>query len=542
MSADDLFTLIRNLDDLIHLPGGVDSFRKTIVDLAVTGHLVRASPQQESVDDLLIKIAAEKTALGLRGEVSTLESEDLPMIPDGWRFVHLGDILAHCRNGTSASPNDVGNGYPLLRISAGTSRQDGFVELSDYKFAALAEEQAAPYALRAGDLLACRFNGNLHYVGKVSEVPAHITGSILHPDKLICMRAINVSHAYLRYVMSSSFVRRQIESVAATTAGNIGINGKQIKNLVVPLAPLHEQQLIATRLGEVFRLLDKVATESAEEESARRAMSRCALRELSVGDSRAALEMMEDLIQKPEDINILEKTILALAVSGQLTNVRTDEMPSRLVSDIKQAALNSTMLVDRQGNSVEEPYKVPEAWHWVPLGAVLTRIEAGWSPSAQAGPKEGDAWGVLKVSACSWGEFRPAENKALGPGQTPRPHLEVKAGDFLISRANTSELVGRSVVVRETPAHLMLSDKTLRMSVVGDCNVDYLNLANLGPAARVHYEREATGTSSSMKNVSQEVIRRTPIPLPPREEQDRIVALVDKLRTLLRALRFRLAA
>src|SRR5262249_15842297 len=150
-------------------------------------------------------------------------------------------------------------GYPLLRISAGTSRRDGFVDMSDYKYAVMTEEQAAPYFVRPGDLLACRFNGNLHYVGKVSEVPTDVGHSTLHPDKLICLRAILVSHAYLRHAMSSSFVREQIERLAATTAGNIGINGKQIKGLIIPLPALDEQGLIAGCLDEVSRLLDRAA-------------------------------------------------------------------------------------------------------------------------------------------------------------------------------------------------------------------------------------------------------------------------------------------
>jgi len=79
------------------------------------------------------------------------------------------------------------------------------------------------------------------------------------------------------------------------------------------------------------------------------------------------------------------------------------------------------------------------------------------------------------------------------------------------------------------------------MKVVDGCNARYLNLANLSQVAREHYEREATGTSRSMKNVSQRIIRRTPIPLPPREEQDRIVMVVDELMALLHRLRVELA-
>jgi type I restriction enzyme S subunit len=62
-------------------------------------------------------------------------------------------------------------------------------------------------------------------------------------------------------------------------------------------------------------------------------------------------------------------------------------------------------------------------------------------------------------------------------------------------------------------------------------------LANRAEAARAHYEAEASGTSGSMKNVSQRAIRRTPIPLPPKEEQERIVAIVGELDVLIQTLR-----
>ncbi|GGN19890.1 hypothetical protein GCM10011609_71240 [Lentzea pudingi] len=259
MNVSELRLLAENLDDVARIPGGIARIREAIVDLALTGHLVEPAPQHETTDQLLERIAVEKESLGLKGGVNVMQSDGLLALRDTWRLVMLGDILAHCRNGTSAKPNDVGAGYPLLRISAATSRKDGTADLADHKFAEISGSEAEKYAVRPGDLLACRFNGNLHYVGRVSQVPEHVSGLILHPDKLIRMRAITVSHAYLRHVLNSRYVRRQIEGVAATTAGNIGINGKQLKALVVPLAPLSEQKRIAKKLDEAFLLLDELA-------------------------------------------------------------------------------------------------------------------------------------------------------------------------------------------------------------------------------------------------------------------------------------------
>ncbi|WP_162908304.1 hypothetical protein [Allorhizocola rhizosphaerae] len=541
MNSESLRSIIEQLDDLVRMPSGIEEVRRALVDVALSGRLV-SSTSGESVEELLANIAAEKASLGLKGGVTALEvSKYDVLLPDNWRLVALGDILAHCRNGTSASPNDIGQGFPLLRISAGTSRRDGFVELSDHKFAAMTPDEAAPYAVRPGDLLACRFNGNLHYVGKVSQVPADVEGVILHPDKLICLRALVVSHGYLRHVINSNFVRSQIESVAATTAGNIGINGKQLKALAIPLAPLAEQAEIAARLDELFALLDRLSDQYSEANEARRVLSRCALREL--GETGTTTLALEDLVQTPDDVKALEEAVLELAVRGHFSTYEPcDGSAGEGVAGSDDGALDSAVLVDAQGNQIDAPYTLPGSWRWVAFGSVLTGIEAGWSPSAQSRPKEAEEWGVLKVSACSWGEFKPSENKALMPGEVPRTHLEVQSGDFLISRANTSELVGRSVVVGDTPSHLMLSDKTLRLSVVATCNSRYLNLANLASAARAHYEREATGTSSSMKNVSQRVIRRTPIPLPPRGEQDRIVSTVQRFSDLLRRLRTELSS
>ncbi len=185
-------------------------------------------------------------------------------------------------------------------------------------------------------------------------------------------------------------------------------------------------------------------------------------------------------------------------------------------------------LVDQDDRS----FDLPDNWTWIRLGHVVMESGAGWSPSCEQRPREGDEWGVLKVSAVSWGFFDPEQNKALPPNLEPRPEHEVIAGDFLISRANTAELVARSVVVEECPRHLMLSDKIVRLKLSKLVYGRFINLANSCELARSYYTAVAGGTSASMKNVSREQILNLLIPLPPLAEQRRIVAKVDELMTL----------
>lgn len=147
-------------------------------------------------------------------------------------------------------------------------------------------------------------------------------------------------------------------------------------------------------------------------------------------------------------------------------------------------------------------------------------------------PKEVGEWGVLKVSAVSWDKFNPHENKALPIGLEPRPEHETKAGDFLMSRANTSNLVGKSVIVENTPERLLLSDKLLRVSFSALTDKIFFNLYNNSLAARDYYSKKASGTSTSMRNISRGQILDMPIPIPPLTEQKHIVAKVDQLMAL----------
>jgi type I restriction enzyme S subunit len=167
------------------------------------------------------------------------------------------------------------------------------------------------------------------------------------------------------------------------------------------------------------------------------------------------------------------------------------------------------------------------------VGAVLQSIVSGKSIQTMERPAQDGEYGILKVSAVTWGEFRPQQNKAMPadyqPGECPRP----MNGDILISRANTRELVGAPVLVRGDHPQLLLSDKILKL-IPNRALVDreYLVRALRFPTATAHFFKCAGGSSGSMTNITQGDIRSAPIPLPPLEEQRRIAAILDQAETL----------
>ena len=162
------------------------------------------------------------------------------------------------------------------------------------------------------------------------------------------------------------------------------------------------------------------------------------------------------------------------------------------------------------------------------LDICLSGMVPGRSVVGLNRPATESEFGVLKVSAVGADGFVPEENKALVDSKDFRPEFSVKAGDLLITRANTRELVGRVCI---TPAHyqnLMLCDKTIRMAVREDVASKLFLLEALkSREVRSQIEADATGTGGAMKNISQRKILNLRIPLPDLDVQQLIVSKIQ---------------
>jgi type I restriction enzyme S subunit len=171
--------------------------------------------------------------------------------------------------------------------------------------------------------------------------------------------------------------------------------------------------------------------------------------------------------------------------------------------------------------------------NWVPLSYFVAAIENGKSPQCESRPANEDEWGVLKVGAVSFGSFDEHENKALPVGLKFDSRYEVQSGDFLMSRANTTELVGACAIVGRTRPRLLLSDKTFRFHFRPDVQTlpEWLDHAMKSPALREQIERKASGTSPTMKNISKEKVYGLLLPPHSLPEQRKVVSDLNELQT-----------
>jgi type I restriction enzyme, S subunit len=263
-----------------------------------------------------------------------------------------------------------------------------------------------------------------------------------------------------------------------------GLGRPDLERTGIRVPPRPEQERIVTAIEEAFSKLDA---------------------------GEAALRATRQRLKR------LRESVLAAAVTGRLVpQDPTDEPASKLLGHLGV------------GPATPPDSVLPSSWALATLGSLLERIEAGKSFATGGRPARDDEFGVIKVSAMTWGAFRPSQNKALPAGIEIEDRWLIRRNDLLFSRANTANYVGAVVLVEAEHSRLILSDKSLRLVVRAGVEPSWiLHVLRSGPVRKA-IESLATGTKESMRNISQEKLRTLRIPLPPTAEQNRIVNELDR--------------
>jgi type I restriction enzyme, S subunit len=165
----------------------------------------------------------------------------------------------------------------------------------------------------------------------------------------------------------------------------------------------------------------------------------------------------------------------------------------------------------------------------VTFGKVIHSIVAGKSVLGANEAAKEDQLAVLKVSAVGPNGFDPMENKRLLRPSEFLSRFAVQADDFLITRCNTTALVGRVCIVPKAHPTLMLCDKTIKLDLLRDvAEPAYFHAVLKTQQLRTQIEARATGTGGAMKNISQDDIRSLLVPFPPLADQRRMVGLLQQ--------------
>jgi type I restriction enzyme S subunit len=169
----------------------------------------------------------------------------------------------------------------------------------------------------------------------------------------------------------------------------------------------------------------------------------------------------------------------------------------------------------------------PEGWQIRPLRTLVVSVTAGVSVNSEGRPRRSGELGVLKTSAVTYGTFRPEENKVVVADEVARARTAVKQNTVLISRMNTVDLVAASVFVPVDHPDLVLPDRIWMIEPATGVDARWLHQCISSDSARQRLSGMATGTSGSMKNLSQEKFLGLEVLVPPLAEQRTIADVLS---------------
>ena len=521
---------------------GIKKLRELILELAVRGLLVPQNPDDEPATVMLEKISLKKKQLFNEKKIkkprklaSINEDEKYYKVPDDWDWIRIEDA------GHNWGQKKPVNKFTYVDVGA-INKELGFIAEPTVLEAENAPSRARKI-VKKGTVIYSTVRPYLLNIAVIDkefkpEPIASTAFAIIHPfDGLVA--------EYIYYYLRSLTFIQYVEG-CQTGIAYPAINDKQFFSGLIPIPPTDEQHRIVAKVDELMTLCNQLEQQQEDSITAHKTLVETLLSALTnaanKGDFSQAwtriAEHFDTLFTTEHSIDQLKQTILQLAVMGKLVPQDPNDEPASVLLEkiavekerlVKEKKIKKQKVLPPIGED-EKPFELPIGWEWCRLDDLALNSEAGWSPRCEANPREIGDWGVLKVSAVTWGVYKPEENKALPSNLDPREQYEVLSGDFLISRANTAELVARAVVAPDdSPSKLMMSDKIIRFRFSSSVYNQFINLVNNSELSRAYYAAVAGGTSSSMKNVSREQIRNLLIAIPPKEEQHRIVSKVHEL-------------
>ena len=307
---------------------------------------------------------------------------------------------------------------------------------------------------------------------------------------------------YLYYCLIS-----QTQNIISRASGTTfkEISGGEFGQTIIPIPPLAEQKRIVAKIEELLPYIEKYDK---------------AYSKLTVVDKKF-----------PED---MQKSILQYAIQGKLVEQRAEEgTGDELYCQIQtgKEKLIQSGIIKREKplpeiTEEEKPFDIPASWKWVRLAEICEG-----KPVNGYSPKNVDYITEVKkltLTATTSGYFKPDAFKYVDIEKDKVSSYWLKHNDLLIQRSNSRELVGTSCIYTGNDDEYIYPDLMMRIRTLQGIELAYLDYALKSPATRHHFTQNATGTSSSMPKINQDIVANALIPLPPLQEQKRIVEKLEK--------------
>ena len=514
--------------------------KNSILQMAVQGKLVPQDPNDEPASVLLKRIKAEKEELIKSGKIKKSKksseifrgasrnlpyafceqigkeirdiSDEIPFeIPDSWEWVHLDNIAISDLGKTLDKAKNTGNFQPYL---CSINVYWNGIDLSKVKEARFEDSELPKYLLKKGDLLICE-GGE---VGRCcvwdKDIPMYYQNALhrvrfygdINPHYFKCLmelyKGIGIIEAHSKGVTIKHLVQKALNSI------------------YFPLPPLSEQHHIVSKIEELLPYIEKY------------------------GKAEEHLTTLNTTF--PE---MLKKSILQEAVQGKLVPQNPDDEPASVLLEriraekqklikagkIKKSKHESVIItrdkipyeiIDGKERCIadEVPFEIPESWCWCRLSSLATKITDGTHhspPNTERGEYKYITAKNIKNTGVSLSNITYV-SKEIHKEIFSRCNPEY--GDVLLIKdgATTGVVTVNNI---EEPFSLLSSVALIKCpQYVDSWYLVYVLRSDLF-YKNIRSQMKGTGIT----RVTLKQIEPLFIPMPPLEEQKRIVSQIEKI-------------
>ena len=402
-------------------------------------------------------------------------------VPSSWVWTTLGDIGTWQSGGTPSRANKSYYEGNIPWLKTGDLNDDLITDIPE-SITEEAVEKSSAKINPSGSVLIAMYGATIGKLG-ILTFP-----STTNQACCACIEYNGVTQLYLFYYLLS-----QREQFIAKGGGGAqpNISKEIIVNTLIPIPPLKEQHAIVDRIKQYFALIERI--------------------ESGKNDLKAIIKQTKD-------------KILDLAIHGGLVPQDPNDEPASEL--LKRINPNAEITCDN-GQYGKMPLEMPNSWEWCRLKDcchIVGRIGfRGYTKDDLVTDGNGAITlspsniinGMMNYDKCTFISWYKYEES---------PEIQVSCGDILLVKTGSS--FGKCALVEHLPKEATINPQFVVLTHIS-IEKQYLTYVLKSNYARNNYNNFVLGTA--IPTFTQVVLGNMQIPLPPLEEQQRIVAKINEL-------------
>lgn len=520
----DVQQFLSEFGHIANAPGGVARLQDLILFLAVRGKLVEHEATDQSGTDLLDEIAKHKetdTRTRYRILEEITKADEPYSIPKHWAWARLGDLVDLLDSQRQPITKNKRRSGPIPYYGA-----SGIVDyVAEHIFdedLVLVGEDGAKWA--RGEATAFKIAGK-------TWVNNH--AHVLRPKRSLIIDDFLI-HALVEMDITGFITGMTVPK----------LNQAKLISIPIPLPPPSEQALIVAKIDELMNLCEQLEKKQQKRRRLQNALRQSTLQ--AVADAQSPHELEESwhrleknfssLSSAPEDIDDFLVELKSLAVRGLLVS------SSLLQPDLGHIKEDRTTLKDsyiakkmmRKQKTVgmaERDTLYPDHWAVAAFDEVAIVI-GGVTKGRNLRDRQTITCPYLAVANVQRGYLKLDRLKSIEITTEELEKYLVVEGDLLITEGGDWDKVGRTAIWRGEIENCLHQNHVFKARVPSDLLLnEWVELVFNSEVGR-DYFAGASKQTTNLASINMTQLRRFPMPIPPVDEQKRILETLSSLTEL----------